>query len=98
MLKERPTTLQQGRSGDISLTYRSVTCKSSIDNPVSCADLVCSYERFLQVLVIYGDGTIAFTTGDTLKLLEDAQIIKPHFMAGVPRVYNRYDFGLSSHD
>jgi long-chain acyl-CoA synthetase len=40
--------------------------------------------------VIHGDGTIALTTGDTLRLLEDAQVIKPTFMAGVPRVFNRY--------
>jgi len=43
----------------------------------------------MQLLVIHGDGTIALTTGDTTKLLEDAQILKPHFMAGVPRVWNR---------
>ncbi|WRT65995.1 uncharacterized protein IL334_002946 [Kwoniella shivajii] len=47
------------------------------------------YERFLHFVVIYGDGTIAFTTGDVTKLLEDAQIIQPKFMAGVPRVFNR---------
>ncbi|KAK8865621.1 hypothetical protein IAR55_000765 [Kwoniella newhampshirensis] len=47
------------------------------------------YERFLHLVVIYGDGTIGFTTGDILRLMEDAQLIKPHFMAGVPRVYNR---------
>jgi hypothetical protein len=47
-------------------------------------------QRFLQLLVIHGDGTIALTTGDTLRLLEDAQVIKPTFMAGVPRVFNRY--------
>ncbi|OCF43256.1 long-chain acyl-CoA synthetase [Kwoniella heveanensis CBS 569] len=45
--------------------------------------------RFLEVLVIHGDGTICFTTGDVTKLLEDAQIIQPKFMAGVPRVWNR---------
>jgi long-chain acyl-CoA synthetase len=42
------------------------------------------------LLVVYGDGTVCFTTGDVTKLLEDAQLIKPHLMAGVPRVYNRY--------
>ncbi|WWD18202.1 hypothetical protein CI109_102652 [Kwoniella shandongensis] len=47
------------------------------------------YERFLHIVVMYGDGTIGFTTGDILRLMEDAQLIKPHFMAGVPRVYNR---------
>jgi long-chain acyl-CoA synthetase len=38
---------------------------------------------------MYGDGTIGLTTGDTTRLLEDAQLIKPHFFAGVPRIYNR---------
>ncbi|WVQ65243.1 uncharacterized protein L199_003416 [Kwoniella botswanensis] len=47
------------------------------------------FERFLHYVVMYGDGTIAFTTGDVTKLLEDAQIIQPKFMAGVPRVWNR---------
>ncbi|WVW80476.1 hypothetical protein I302_102458 [Kwoniella bestiolae CBS 10118] len=47
------------------------------------------FERYLHFVVMYGDGTIAFTTGDVTKLLEDAQIIQPKFMAGVPRVWNR---------
>lgn len=47
------------------------------------------YERFLQVLVIYGNGIICLTTGNTLQLLEDAQIFKPNFFPGVPRVWNR---------
>lgn len=47
-------------------------------------------QRFLELLCIYGDGTIGLTTGEPLRLLEDAQIIKPHTMAGVPRVWNRY--------
>jgi len=38
---------------------------------------------------MYSNGTVALTTGDVTKLLEDAQILKPDFMAGVPRVYNR---------
>ncbi|WOO85750.1 Long chain acyl-CoA synthetase 7, peroxisomal [Vanrija pseudolonga] len=47
------------------------------------------YERFLQILVIAGAGTICFSCGDTTKLLEDAQVFKPHFFPGVPRVWNR---------
>ncbi|WVR05579.1 hypothetical protein IAU60_002598 [Kwoniella sp. DSM 27419] len=54
------------------------------------------YERFLEVLVIYGDGTIAFTTGDPTRLLEDAQLIQPKFMAGVPRVYNRINAAVKT--
>ena len=38
---------------------------------------------------MFGYGTIGYTSGDVTKLLEDAQLIKPHFIAGVPRVYNR---------
>jgi long-chain acyl-CoA synthetase len=47
------------------------------------------YERLLQIVVFYGDGTVCLSTGDTLKLLEDAAIMKPHFFPGVPRVFNR---------
>jgi long-chain acyl-CoA synthetase len=43
----------------------------------------------MQMLVWYGDGTVCLTTGDPARLLEDAQILKPHVMAGVPRVWNR---------
>lgn len=39
--------------------------------------------------MIYSDGVIAYTTGDPLRLLEDAQIIKPHIFPSVPRVLNR---------
>lgn len=48
-----------------------------------------SYERFLELLIPVLDGQIAYTTGDPLRLLEDAQIIKPTMFAGVPRVLNR---------
>jgi long-chain acyl-CoA synthetase len=43
----------------------------------------------MELVMIYGDGTIGFSTGDPLRLLEDAQIVKPHVMPGVPRVWNR---------
>lgn len=38
---------------------------------------------------MYCDGIICLTTGDTTKLLEDAQLFKPHMFPGVPRVWNR---------
>lgn len=50
---------------------------------------VSSYERFLELLVMNGGGTIGYTTGDVTRLLDDAQLIQPEFMAGVPRVWNR---------
>ncbi|WVO13079.1 hypothetical protein L204_100689 [Cryptococcus depauperatus] len=47
------------------------------------------YERFVEILIMYGGGTIAFSTGDATRLLEDAQIFQPHFFVGVPRIWNR---------
>lgn len=34
-------------------------------------------------------GCIGFFTGDPLRLLEDAQFLKPHYFPAVPRVLNR---------
>lgn len=47
------------------------------------------FERFFELLMMYIDGCIAYTTGDPLRLLEDAQIMKPHLFPSVPRVLNR---------
>jgi long-chain acyl-CoA synthetase len=43
----------------------------------------------LELLAIASGAIIAYSTGDNLKLLEDAQIIKPEFFPSVPRVLNR---------
>lgn len=34
-------------------------------------------------------GRIGYFSGDPLRLLEDAQILKPHFFPSVPRILNR---------
>lgn len=34
-------------------------------------------------------GCIGFFTGDPLRLLEDVQMLRPHFFPGVPRILNR---------
>jgi long-chain acyl-CoA synthetase len=34
-------------------------------------------------------GSIGYFTGDPLRLLEDAQLLKPHVFTSVPRVLNR---------
>ena len=91
-----------GNPKGVVLTNKNVTCGAMSNAYGTPADLSKDewrflsflplshiYERFLEFLVVYGDGTVCFTTGDTTKLLEDAQLIKPHFMAGVPRVFNR---------
>jgi long-chain acyl-CoA synthetase len=43
----------------------------------------------LELLAIGFGGIIAYSTGDNLRLLEDAQVIKPDFFPSVPRVLNR---------
>jgi long-chain acyl-CoA synthetase len=46
-------------------------------------------QRVIQLTVIAIGGAIGFYTGDPLRLLEDAQILKPNFFPSVPRVLNR---------
>ncbi|KDQ60651.1 hypothetical protein JAAARDRAFT_125417 [Jaapia argillacea MUCL 33604] len=47
------------------------------------------YERIAELLTIAIGGSIGYFTGDPLRLLEDAQILKPNFFPSVPRVLNR---------
>ncbi|KAF5315901.1 hypothetical protein D9611_005031 [Ephemerocybe angulata] len=47
------------------------------------------YERIVELVTIAVSGRIGYFTGDPLRLLEDAQILKPHFFPSVPRVLNR---------
>src|ERR1700761_973573 len=47
------------------------------------------YERASELLVIALGGQIGYFTGDPLRLLEDAQILRPTFFPSVPRVLNR---------
>ncbi|TFK55189.1 acetyl-CoA synthetase-like protein [Heliocybe sulcata] len=47
------------------------------------------YERISELLVITIGGSIGYFTGDPLRLLEDAQILKPNYFPSVPRVLNR---------
>jgi len=44
-------------------------------------------------------GRIGFFTGDPLRLLEDAQLLKPNFFPSVPRVLNRiYQAAMAAGD
>ncbi|KAF5386761.1 hypothetical protein D9615_001647 [Tricholomella constricta] len=47
------------------------------------------YERVCELCVISVSGRIGYFTGDPLRLLEDAQLLKPNFFPSVPRVLNR---------
>ncbi|KAG6820567.1 hypothetical protein H0H93_015087 [Arthromyces matolae] len=47
------------------------------------------YERICELCTITIGGRIGYFTGDPLRLLEDAQSLKPDFFPSVPRVLNR---------
>ncbi|KAG1749004.1 uncharacterized protein EDB91DRAFT_1111955 [Suillus paluster] len=47
------------------------------------------YERVVELTTVAIGGCIGFFTGDPLRLLEDAQMLKPNFFPSVPRVLNR---------
>ncbi|KAH9004893.1 acetyl-CoA synthetase-like protein [Lactarius hatsudake] len=47
------------------------------------------YERINQLAMIALGASIGFFTGDPLRLLEDAQVLKPNYFPSVPRVLNR---------
>lgn len=51
--------------------------------------LIYSFQRVVELTVIVLGGCIGFFTGDPLRLLEDAQFLKPHLFPAVPRVLNR---------
>lgn len=56
---------------------------------ISYLPLAHIFERFFELTMMYAEGCIGYTTGDPLRLLEDAQIIRPHFFPSVPRVLTR---------
>ncbi|KAF9458659.1 hypothetical protein BDZ94DRAFT_1270171 [Collybia nuda] len=47
------------------------------------------YERICELCIIAVGGRIGYFTGDPLRLLEDAQLLRPNFFPSVPRVLNR---------
>lgn len=55
------------------------------------------YERICELTTIAVGGRIGYFTGDPLRLMDDAQVLKPHFFPSVPRVLNRvYQAAMSA--
>ncbi|KAH9997491.1 hypothetical protein BJV77DRAFT_1078521 [Russula vinacea] len=79
--------------GHLAIAAQSNLCGYSIDSErvtlLSYLPLAHIYERVNQLAVIALGGAIGFFTGDPLRLLEDAQVLKPNFFPAVPRVLNR---------
>ncbi|KAG8863714.1 hypothetical protein FRB96_007551 [Tulasnella sp. 330] len=47
------------------------------------------YERFMEISAMALSGQIGYFSGDPLRLMEDAQILRPTMFPSVPRVTNR---------
>jgi long-chain acyl-CoA synthetase len=47
------------------------------------------FERSILLAVIYGGGSVGFFQGDTLKILDDLQALRPTIFPSVPRLLNR---------
>jgi len=47
------------------------------------------YQRMAELVAIATGCRVGYFSGDPLRLLEDAQILKPHYFPSVPRVLNR---------
>lgn len=53
----------------------------------------------MELTVVALGGCIGYYTGDPLRLLEDAQFLKPHIFPAVPRVLNRlYQSAMAAGD
>ncbi|KAJ1964545.1 medium-chain fatty acid-CoA ligase faa2 [Dipsacomyces acuminosporus] len=77
-----------------SFSAKSSYLMGSLRNVVylSFLPLAHCFDRCMIYASLVSESSIGFFSGDTSKLLEDAQELKPTFMAGVPRLFNRmYD-------
>ena len=65
---------------------------SKTDIHLSYLPLAHIFERIIQATISHYGGRIGFYQGDTLKLLSDAEVLKPTIFASVPRLFNKiYD-------
>ncbi|KAF7975311.1 hypothetical protein HWV62_10094 [Athelia sp. TMB] len=77
--------------------HMALACQSNLYGPgfggdavlLSYLPLAHIYERLAESLAISLGSAIGYFTGDPLRLLDDAQTLKPHFFPSVPRVLNR---------
>ncbi|PIL22879.1 transporter [Ganoderma sinense ZZ0214-1] len=57
------------------------------------------YERVMELTTVAVGKRIGYTTGDPARFLEDIQLLKPHYVALVPRVLNRlYQSAIAAGD
>ncbi|KAF9929431.1 hypothetical protein FBU30_001569 [Linnemannia zychae] len=70
-------------SADVTTpTYRS-------DVLISFLPLPHVFGRLMEIFIFSAGGSIGYSSGDTLRLLEDISLLKPTFFPAVPRLLNR---------
>ncbi|KAJ2740934.1 medium-chain fatty acid-CoA ligase faa2 [Coemansia sp. BCRC 34301] len=79
-----------------SYTYAAMASHHSIPvfKPVymSFLPMAHCYERIIIYTGLLGGGSVGFFSGNVLNIADDAKALRPHVMAGVPRLFNRiYD-------
>ncbi|KAJ2458797.1 medium-chain fatty acid-CoA ligase faa2 [Coemansia sp. RSA 2424] len=65
-----------------------------VDKPVylSFLPMAHCFERLVVYTGLLGGGSVGFYSGNVLNIADDAQALRPHVIAGVPRLFNRiYD-------
>merc|ERR1719277_625875 len=62
---------------------------SKADVHLSYLPLPHVFERAMQMLVLHNGARIGFYQGETLKILEDLQALRPTIFPSVPRLLNR---------
>ncbi|XP_026190159.1 long chain acyl-CoA synthetase 7, peroxisomal [Cyclospora cayetanensis] len=72
------------------LSERNLYLDSS-DCLISYLPLAHVYERFCENLFFSYGGRVGFYSGDTHKLLEDVQVLKPTVFCSVPRLFQRIE-------
>jgi long-chain acyl-CoA synthetase len=80
----------------------TIAClKLNTEIPIGAEDVHLSYlplphvfERLLVTAMLANGGSIAFYSGDVLKLKDDISVVKPTIFASVPRLYNKFYDGI----
>uniref|UniRef100_A0A7S3PCP5 Long-chain-fatty-acid--CoA ligase n=1 Tax=Aplanochytrium stocchinoi TaxID=215587 RepID=A0A7S3PCP5_9STRA len=82
----------QGLLSSLQAIRRTGTDLEESDVHLSYLPLPHVFERGVMHSVFYGGGRVGFYQGDTLKILEDIQALRPTIFPSVPRLLNRvYD-------
>ena len=80
----------QSWMSNISVAYLSVCDFTENDCWFSYLPLAHVFERFAQTAVLLKGGRIGFSSGDTVKIIEEAGVCRPTIFGGVPRVWNKF--------